>query len=1027
MEFRILGSLEAFAGGVPVRVPAGRPRAVLAALLLHANRVISAQQLTDVLWGSAPPRTARVAVQNHVKRLRDTLGDSGRAQILTRPPGYLIALSEDELDLTCFESALESARAAAREDSWETAAEQARAALELWRGEPLADVESEVLAARELPRLTEMHLQAVETRIEAAIHLGQGSDFVGELRRLAAANPLREHLRALLMSALHASGRQAEALSVYQEARAVLVTELGAEPGLELRELQHRILAGEPGLHQQQTAASRTAGPDRVVPRELPAVVPHFVGRGPEIASLTSLLGDGSQQPAVVISAIGGTAGVGKTALAVALAHQVANQFPDGQLYVNLRGFDPDEPLPATEALASFLRALGVPGKDVPEDTDERARRYRSLVAGRRILVLLDNARDADQVRPLLPGTAGCAAIVTSRDALAGLVARDGARRLELDLLPLADAVKLLEALIGKRVADEPGAAAALASRCSRLPLALRVAAELAATRPTDTLSGLVAELQDLRGRLAALDVGRDQRTDVRAVLSWSYQQLSPPVARAFRLIGMHPGADLDAHAVAALLDGPVADSRYAITQLCRAHLLQPSVPGRYGMHDLLRGFARDLSAGLEGTDEQRAALTRLFAYYQSLAAAAMDILFPAEAQLRPRVPSAAAMTPALSNEAEAKTWLDREGANLVAVAVYCAGHGWLTNASDLAATIFGYLIAGSHLSEALTISSQTLEAARRTDDLAAEAVSLHGLGTIAIEKGRFRDAAGYYEAALDGYRRCGDRLGEARILHNLGLTEHLLHNHISALGYFRAAIVTYRDTDSRLGGAHALCCLSSVETDLGSYDDASEHLQRAAQVFREANDQVGEACAMSRIGELCLRQGQLGQAASLLEQAVTFYRGSGQAAGGMAKALTLLGEVSLSRGEYHQAIGFLRQALAGCRQAGYQYGEIMMLRKLAEAQHAAGEAGAARAGLAAAIRLAAETDNPYEEAGAHRDLAESHHDAGQDEQARHHWQQALTLYTELGAPEAAQLRSLPDAVLAGRQGSQAGGLRTDG
>jgi DNA-binding SARP family transcriptional activator len=1018
MEFRILGSLEAFAAGVQVGVPAGRQRAVLAALLLHANRVISAQRLTEVLWGSAPPPTARAAVQNYVKRLRDALGEPGRTQILTRPPGYLIALSDDELDLTSFESALEGARAAARGGSWEAAAGQAAAALELWRGEPLADVESDVLAGSELPRLMEMHLQAVETRIEAAVHLGHGGDFVGELRQLVTANPLREHLHALLMSALHACDRQAEALSVYREARGVLVAELGAEPGLELRELQQRILAGEPGLGRPAaaaTGAARAAGPGRAVPRELPAVVAHFVGRGPEIASLTSLLGGGSEQPAVVISAIGGTAGVGKTALAVALAHQVADRFPDGQLYVNLRGFDPDEPLPAAEALASFLRALGVPGKDVPEDADERARRYRSLVAGRRMLVLLDNARDADQVRPLLPGTAGCAAIVTSRDALAGLVAREGAHRLELDLLPLPDAVTLLAALIGTRVTDEPDAAAALAARCSRLPLALRVAAELAATRPTDTLSDLVAELQDLRGRLAVLDVGQDQRTDVRAVLSWSYQQLSPPVARAFRLIGVQPGADLDAHAAAALLGEAVADARHAITQLCRAHLLQPSAPGRYGLHDLLRGFARDLSAELEGTDEQRAALTRLFGYYQSLAAAAMDILFPAEAQLRPRFPPAAALTPAIRDEAEARTWLDREGANLVAVAVYCAGHGWLRHASDLAATIFGYLVAGSHLSEALTISSHTLQAARRSDDLAAEATSLHSLGTIAVEKGRFRDAAGYYEAALSGYRRCGDRLGEARILHNLGLTEHLLRNRMSALDYFRASISTYRSTGSRLGGAHALCCLSSVETDLGSYDEASEHLQEAVRVFREAQDPIGEACAVSRIGELSLRRGQLTEAARSLEQAVAVYRSSGQAAGGMANALTLLAEVSLRRGEYLQAIGYLRQALAGCRQAGYRYGEIMTLRKLAGAQHAAGQDGAARAGLARAIQMAAESGNPYEEACAHRDLAESHHWAGQDEQARHHWQQALTLYTELGAPEADELRSGRGALLAGR------------
>jgi DNA-binding SARP family transcriptional activator len=1012
MKFGVLGPLEAFVAGAPVRVPPGRPRAVLAALLLNGNRVVSADQLAEMLWGSQPPPTARVAVQNHVKRLRDALGAVGRSQILTRPPGYMIVLGDGELDLTSFAVALESARSAARNGRWEDAAAQAVAALRLWRGEPLADIESEVLAARELPRLHEMHLLAVETRIEAGIHLGHAGDFIGELRQLVAASPLREHLHALLMSALYACGRQAEALSAFQQVRTVLVAELGAEPGLELRELQQRILAGQSGQREPAApapAVAPAASPartDQDVPRELPGRVPHFLGREPELAALTGLLGQHRDQRALVISAIGGTAGVGKTALAVAWAHQVASQFPDGQLYVNLRGFDPDKPVEPAEALASFLRALGVPGRDVPADTGERARRYRSLMAGRRILVLLDNARDSAQVRPLLPGDSGCLAVVTSRDSLAGLVATDGARRLDLDVLPPAEAVALLRSLIGSRVDDDAGAAVALAALCARLPLALRIAAELAAARPAVPLTDLAAELE--LSRLDLLDTGED-RADVRAVFSWSFRQLPADAAAAFALIGLHPGPDLDAHATAALTATTPAQARRLLSQLSRASLIQAAGPGRYGLHDLLRSFAREQLARLAPVEEQEAALTRLFDYYRAAAAAAMDVLFPAEAELRPHVPAAAAVIPGMPAEADALAWLNRERTNLIAAAVHGADNGRLQHATDLAGTVVAYLLSGSYLAEGRTLYGRTLDAARDSGDAAAEAVSLHLLGGVVLENGGFRDAGEHFRAALGRYQECDDRFGEARILHNLGITEHLLHNYEAAADYLGAAMAAFRDLGSQRREVTTLCCLARVEADQGADEQAAGHLEQALDAARSAGYRIGEAEVLSRMGALCLRRGQLTEAAEVLREALAVYQATGQIAeqiGGLADTLAMLGDVSLRRGDYGQAIRDLEDALARFREAGYKYGEITMLRKLAEAQRAAGQLAAAKAGLTVALRLAAETGNTYEEAGVHRDLAESHHDAGVGEQARYHWQQALTLYTELGAPEAEQLRS---------------------
>jgi DNA-binding SARP family transcriptional activator/Tfp pilus assembly protein PilF len=1020
VEFGVLGPLEAWCDGVVLPVSSGQQRTVLAMLLLRANRVVAVDELAEALWGSALPRSPRVTVQNYVKRLRDALGDAG-CRIVTQPPGYLIRVTADEVDASLFEGNLDSARAAVAAGSWETAAGRARAALLVWRGDPLADVPSQYLASREASRLADLRLEATEIGIEATLRLGQPAAVIGELRRLVACEPLRERLAVLLMAALYEDGRQAEALAVYQQARDVLVAELGVEPGQELRALHQRILAGGQALPRPAVpvATGTAEAPAPQAPRQLPAAVGCFTGRAAELAALTGLLDrrSGASPATMMISAIGGTAGVGKTALAIQWAHAVAERFPGGQLYVNLRGYDADQPVSAAEALAGFLRALCVPGQDIPDETEDRARLYRSRLAGRRMLVLLDNARDGEQVRPLLPGDPGCAALVTSRDALAGLVAADGAQRLDLDVLPLADAVALLRSLIGSRASQDPVAVAELARLCARLPLALRIAAELAAARPSAALAELVAELAE--SRLDGLDAGED-RADVRAVFSWSFRQLPGDVAGAFALLGLHPGADLDVYAAAALTGRTAGQARHVLGRLHRASLIQAAGPGRYGMHDLLRAYAREQACACDTNGHCNQALTGLFDYYLAAAAAAMDILYPAEAHLRPRVARAAAVAPVMPGEAEARAWLDRERANLVAVVAHCADHGWPQHAIGLAGTLFRYLMVGSHLPEAHTIYRHALHAARGSGDLAGEAEALSSLGGTKMMRGHFRDAAGHYRAALGRYRQCGDLGGQARVLRNLGMTELQLHNHQSAVDYQQEAVAAYHDAGDNLGAARALVTLAEAETELGSYDQASEHLQRALPVVREANDQLREAEVLEQIGLLSFRRGQLTQAAASFEQALAIYHHIDYPTG-IADALRRLGEVSLRRSKYQQATGYLRQAIALFRETGHQHGETKTLCSLAEALYGAGQPAAARAGLTAALRLAAETGNTYELATVHRGLAEGHHRAGEDEQARRHWQQALTLYTQLGAPEADHVRSRLSAREAEHGGPQAG------
>ena len=524
IEFSLFGPLLVSSDGEIAHVPQGKQRAVLAALLLKANRVISLDEFAETLWGHEPPPSASVSIQNYVMRLRKTLGPAAGARISTQAPGYLIRVDPEELDVSRFEVHLRAARAAARKSRWTAAAAEAGAGLALWRGEPLADADSELLSTRDAPRLAELRLEALEIRIEADLKLSRHADVISELRGLTAGNPLRERLHGLLMLALYRDGRQAEALAVFRAARRTLIEELGAEPGPELQELHQQILAADPALIRPAVAPTAEPAATRPVPQELPAPVSHFTGQAAELDALTSLLGpSGGKTPeAVVISAIGGTAGVGKTALAIHWAHQVADRFPDGQLYVNLRGYDPSRPMAPADALAKFLRALGQDGQNIPPELDERASMYRSLLASRRILVILDNAGSAEQVRPLLPGTPTSMVVVTSRDSLAGLVARDGATRLELDVMPIEDAVRLLRALIGARVDADPGPTATLADQCCRLPLALRVAAELASSRPGSPLAELVAELADQQQRLDQLDAAGDPRTAVRIVFSGS-------------------------------------------------------------------------------------------------------------------------------------------------------------------------------------------------------------------------------------------------------------------------------------------------------------------------------------------------------------------------------------------------------------------------------------------------------------------------------------------------------------------------
>jgi tetratricopeptide (TPR) repeat protein/DNA-binding XRE family transcriptional regulator len=756
------------------------------------------------------------------------------------------------------------------------------------------------------------------------------------------------------------------------------------------------------GLTAGELARALTVTAD--VPRQLPARPWTFVGRRAELDWLTGRLGNPSEAAgATPVIVIGGTAGVGKTALAVHWAYEVTRLFPDGQLYVDLRGYDPGQPVPSAEALAGFLRALGMPGADIPAETDERAARYRTLLASRRMLVLLDNAGSVDQVRPLLPGASGCMAVVTSRDVLAGLVARDGAQRLDLDLLPVGDALHLLRELIGARVDGDPRAAAVLVSQCARLPLALRVAAELAVARPFSSLASLTGELSNEQRRLDLLAAGGDSRTAVRAVLSWSYRNLDPRVARAFRLAGLHPGPDFDGYALAALTGTTAQQASQLLEPLARANLVGSAGSGRYGLHDLLRSYARELTTGYDGEADPQAALTSLFDYYHYGAVTASRTLFPATDGLAH--PAAPVSSPALATQTEALAWLTAERACLSAVIAYTAEHGWPHYATRLAAVLGPYLESGGHFPEAITMHSHATRAARLTGDRSAEANALNSVGRIDWRQGRSKRAYSHLQQALAIFRADDDLAGQAQALLNLGITSGRQSGYREAVGYFQEALTLFRQAGNQVGQARALNNLAIIDLLQGRYRQARVLLRRALVLEQEAGDQTGELLTLNNLCLADLRRGHYRQARHHIERALVLCLETGDRPV-QAHILATCAEVDLRQDDYREAIASCKRSLALCSEIGDKYSQAVALNVLGETLLAVSEPQEAREHHAAALHLATQIGDKYEQARAHYGLASAYHRAGELAQARSQWQQSLALYLSLGAPEAAKART---------------------
>ena len=631
----------------------------------------------------------------------------------------------------------------------------------------------------------------------------------------------------------------------------------------------------------------------------------------------------------MLISAVDGAAGIGKTALAVHWAHQMASFFPDGQLYINLRGFAPDESVAPAEAIDGFLDILAVPPGRKPGSLDARTALYRSLLSGRRVLIVLDNAYDEQQVRPLLPGNRECMVIVTSRRRLGGLVAAEGASMVTLEPLTNAESQDMLAGRLDEaRITGESQAADALIQFCAGFPLALAVTAAYVATCPRLSLAEIAAELRDEASRLTMMDVG-DTTTSVRAAFSWTYKYLSPAPARLFRLLGLHPGADITVAAAASLANITLDNARELLGQLVRMNLLRQQGPGRFAFHDLVRVYARELAEGHD-SDEREAALSGLFEYYLHTVAVAMDMVFPAETERRPRIAGRPVLELPINGREAALAWLDAERANLTAAA-HAGRHGWPGHTTRLAAILFRYLDAGGHFSEAVAIHGVARSAASQTGDKGAEAVALTNLGVACLRRGKDNEAMHYLRQALELYPETGDRIGHARALHNLGVVYVRRDQLEEAAEHIRQALDLHREIGDLVGQVRSLSSLGSIEARCGRHDQAMLLQEQALALSRELGDRNGEAYALSYLGELEMHQCHYRMAKTYIHQALTLFRETGDR-NGQAGALDDLGRVDLHQDRRAQAESHFRQAVTLYREIGDPNGEAEALRGLGEA-----------------------------------------------------------------------------------------------
>ncbi|KAK1180591.1 BTAD domain-containing putative transcriptional regulator [Streptomyces sp. NBS 14/10] len=907
IEFRVLGDVGAYVDGAALDLGHAQQRSVLAVLLAEARRTVSADQLVDRIWGEGTPQRAKGTLYSYLSRLRGVLAVAeDECRIARRPGGYALLVDPDSVDLHRFRALVERARAA---DEASVAAPLFDQALGQWRGDFGASCDTPWFGSvRE--GLRQERLAALLDRYDTLLLLGRHGALLAELFTLVEEQPLNERLTGHIMLALYRGGRVAEALTRYDAFRRRLAEELGVDPGPQLRQLHQQILTADPALTPAPTPAASPQAARHPVPAHLPAPPPRFTGRTHELDRLARLLeGRAGAEDPMAIVAITGPGGIGKTWLALHWAHRHLRDFPDGQLYVNLRGFDPSaEPVPVAAAIRGLLDALGADPAAIPSDVEGQAGLYRSLVAGKRLLVLLDNARDSDQVRPLLPGSPTCTALITSRHRLTGLAATHGIRALGLDVLSETEARTLLTRHLGDhRVADEPAAVHTLLDHCGGLPLAVSILSARAAAHPDLPLSALAEEVEEAATRLDALDTG-DVAADLRAVFSSSYRALAADAAKTLSLLGLAPGPDISVPAAASLTGLPAPRVRDHLRTLQAAHLLQQHTPHRHRMHDLVRLYAAEQAETLP-TDHRQSARHRLLDFCLHSACAAAELLDPHGDRI-PRPDPRPGVTPeAFADEEDALRWFTAEHPFLLGAMDLARASGFDSHVWMLAQALEPFFDYRGHWRDWADTQHTALLAAQRLGELTWQADAHRGLGAVYTQIKRLDHGHTHYQHALDLYGRAGERLGQAHAYRGLSwvfveqdrLREALVHN--------ERALALYREADHRTGQAKSLNNAGWLHAMLGEYEHSLDYCTEAVELNQKSGNRHAEAGAWDSLGYAHHHLGGYADAVNCYQRALDLVRGFGDRCGEV-EILIHLGDSHGARNAPELARSVWQQAL---------------------------------------------------------------------------------------------------------------------
>jgi DNA-binding SARP family transcriptional activator len=958
---RLLGPIEV-KGPSGLAVFAGsRQRTIVGLLAINATRLVARTTLIDALWGADPPRTAVKTLHSHIARVRQALDDCGLPGVLTTcEPGYRLELAPTAVDAHRFEERVAAGRRALADGHHAVAARALREGLALWRGEPFADAPPDGDAAAETARLVRLRTDAWADLWDAELRQGRHLAALPDLERAAAAHPTSERLAGLLMLAQYRSGRPSEASDTYRRLRAHLADEHGTEPGPDLRRLHVGMLRREPDLDAPGPATG-------AVPAQLPAPAGHFTGRAAELARLDRLRDSGHR-----VILIRGAAGMGKTTLAVWWAHRLAGAYPDGHLFLDLRGDAPAGAPGADDVLAQALAALGVPTDRVPAGRPARTGLYRTVAAGRRLLVVADNVGDAEQIQALVPPGDAALLVATARRELPGLDRDHAIGSLEVDALHPDEALALLARLLGPtRTDEEPVAARELVDHCGRMPLALRIAAAKLAARPDRPIRDLAAELGGGRALTALSGPDRPAADGgVRAAFTSAYEMLDATAARAFRVVGLHPGATVTAPLIAAATGRGRDEAAASVADLAAAHLLTEAAPDRYSSHDLIRAYAVERARSDEPPAARREMVERLLDWYLVIAATANRLIDRGRDRVTPVPRHPPAEPPFAGTAASALAFLDAERSNLVPVVRYAAERGHPTTAWQLTYLLTGYFDSRGHWGDRVELCRWGVTAAAATGPVDVEGLMRSGLGVAYIMTRRFDEALAELGRALALLRVGGDRHGEAHVHNNIAVAYARMRRPEKAIGSYHRALTLHTELGADIGVALALSNIGDAYVSLGRPDLGVEHLTRSLALSRRIGNARLEAAALGGLGQAHLAAGDPSAAVAAFGECLTVRRRTGDRRS-EADTLYHLGLGHLRCGDAATAIDQLRPALSLSQEVADPHLEAQVLRGLGRAHLDAGDLTAARGYLHLALVVRIRVPDEQEAATIHSDLSE--------------------------------------------------------